>query len=82
MVWGKQVKRLLNLLFLGDSRKVGFGLQIFIVSGVFLAVGKITAGDWLTCVFLSSGLIGGGTLGDRWLEIKNKETPTAPPSSR
>lgn len=61
---------------------MGFGLHVFIVSGVFLTVGKITAGDWLTCVFLSSGLIGGGTISDKWLEIKNKETPTASPPPR
>lgn len=45
------------------------------ISGVFLVLDKITATDWLTCVFLSSGLIGGGTISDKWLEIKNKGTP-------
>lgn len=79
---GCQIKRLLSLLLLGGGRKVGFGLWIFAASGVFLVLDKITATDWLTCVFLSSGLIGGGTLGDRWLEIKNKETPTASSPSR
>lgn len=77
-----QIKRLLNLLLLGDSRKVGFGLWIFAASGVFLVWDKITATDWLTCIFLSSGLIGGGTISDKWLEIKHKETPTAPPPAR
>ncbi len=52
------------------------------VSGVFLVLDKITATDWLTCVFLSSGLIGGGTISDKWLEIKNKGTPNVSSSPR
>jgi len=65
------MKRLLALFLLHDGRKVGFGLWVFCVSGGFLMAGKITATDWLTCVFLSSGLIGGGTVLDSYLKGKN-----------
>lgn len=60
-----------------DSRKVSFGVYLFLLSGTFLCMGKITANDWLTCMFLSSTLIGGGTVLDTYLKGKND-----PPSSR
>lgn len=71
------MRRLLSLFLLQDGRKVGFGLWVFFASGGFLMGGKITATDWLTCVFLSSALIGGGTVADKFLVSKN-----APPASR
>ncbi len=69
------MKRLLALFLLQDGRKVGFGLWVFVASGGFLMGGKITATDWLTCVFLSSGLIGGGTVLDTYLKGKNDPPP-------
>lgn len=71
------MKRLATLFLLQDGRKVGFGLWVFIVSSGFLLGEKITATEWLTCVFLSSGLVGGGTVLDTYLK-----RPNAPPSSR
>jgi len=68
---GYPMHRLLALLLLQDGRKVGFGLWVFVASGGFLLGGKITATDWLTCVFLSSGLIGGGTVLDSYIKGKN-----------
>ena len=67
--------RLLALFLLRDGRKVGFGLWVFVASGGFLMGGKITATDWLTCVFLSSALIGGGTVADKFLVSKNAPPP-------
>lgn len=69
------MRRLLSLFLLHDGRKVGFGLWVFVASGGFLLGGKITATDWLTCVFLSSGLIGGGTVLDSYLKGKNDPPP-------
>jgi hypothetical protein len=69
------MRRLLSLFLLQDGRKVGFGLWVFVASGGFLLGGKITATDWLTCVFLSSGLIGGGTVLDSYLKGKNDPPP-------
>ena len=69
------MRRLLALFILQDGRKVGFGLWVFCVSGGFLLGGKITATDWLTCVFLSSALIGGGTVADKFLGAKNDSPP-------
>lgn len=71
------MRRLLDLFILKDGRKVGFGLWVFVVSSGFLLGGKITATDWLTCVFLSASLIGCGTVADKFLGAKN-----APPPSR
>ena len=82
MVRSVKLTSLSKIFIFDGSRKVSLGLYLFIVSTLLLIGKFITPGDWLTCVFLSSGLIGGGTLGDRWLEIKNKETPTAPPPPR
>lgn len=61
----------LKILLFMDSRKVAFGLWLFIVSDWFLFVKLIDADKWLLCIGLSSGLIGGGTLADRWLKGKN-----------
>lgn len=69
------MRRLLALFLLQDGRKVGFGLWIFVASGGFLMGGKITATDWLTCVFLSSALIGGGTVADKFLVSQNAPHP-------
>lgn len=69
------MKRILDILLLKDGRKVGFGLHVFIVSGVFLIAGKITSTDWLTCTFLASGLIGGGTVLDSYLKVKRDPVP-------
>jgi hypothetical protein len=70
---------LLHLLLLKGSRKVGFGLWLFIVANIYLWFKVIASGDWMTCVALSSALVGGGTLGDKFLENqKNKLNADAP----
>lgn len=65
------MRRLLALFLLQDGRKVGFGLWVFCAAGGFLLGGRITASDWLMCVFLSSGLIGGGTVLESYIKGKN-----------
>lgn len=70
------MKRLLALFLLQDGRKVGFGLWIFCVSGGFLMGGKITSTDWLTCIFLSTALVGGGTVADKF--IKGRDVSASP----
>ena len=69
------MRRLGALFLLQDGRKVGFGLWVFVASGCSLLGGKITASDWLTCVFLSSALIGGGTVADKFIGAKNAPPP-------
>lgn len=66
---------LLSLLFFKGSRKVGFGLWLFIVANVYLYRHVIISGDWMTCIALSSALVGGGTLADRYIESKKQEPP-------
>jgi hypothetical protein len=73
---------LLHHVFNSDSRKVGFGWWVFIVStyGAFFARLSdsrplLEASDWLMCVALASGLIGGGTVADAWI---SKVKPTSP----
>ena len=70
------MKRLRAILAFEDSRKVAFGLYLFIFSSAFLAFGKLTGGEWLTTVSFSSVLIGGGTVADAWMKIKNGLTTT------
>ncbi len=64
---------LYKLLVFKDSRKVGFGLWLFIVSNVYLIRHLITSQDWFTAIALCSALIGGGTLGDKILENQKKK---------
>ncbi len=69
------MKRLLSLFLLEDGRKVGFGLWLSLVSSVFLWMKLITSGEWMGCMYLSSALIGGGTLLDTYLKVKNAPPP-------
>lgn len=55
----------IHILALGESRKAGFGVWLFIVANVFLKTGKIDAGVWLKCVFVSGALIGFGSILDK-----------------
>lgn len=71
----KAMRRLLSIFLLGASRKVGFGLWIFCAASGFLIGGKITAGDWIGCVSMSSILIGGGTVADAYIKGKNVPPP-------
>lgn len=69
------MKRLLALFLLHDGRKVGLGLWILLLSCIFLATDKIAASDWITCLFLSTALVGGGTVADKFLVSKNAPPP-------
>jgi hypothetical protein len=68
-----------------DSRKVGFGYQVFgwATYGLFFvrAVdGKplIDTSTWLFCVAIGGTLIGGGTIADAWAARKMAEVAPAP----
>jgi hypothetical protein len=61
---------LLQLLWFRGSRKVGFGLWLFLVGNIYLVMKLINSEQWFTVVCLSSALVGGGTAFDRWLENK------------
>lgn len=65
---------LLTLLFFRGSRKVAFGLWLFIVANIYLWLKMITADMWMNTILLSSVLIGGGTAFDRFIESKSKPT--------
>lgn len=69
------MKRFLALFMLEDGRKVGFGLWLAVVSSVFLCLKFITSDEWMGCMYLSSALIGGGTLLDTYLKRKNDPPP-------
>lgn len=75
---------LLHILY-PDSRKVGFGWVLFLLAsyGAFFAkhaivnaagvaqpVPLLDASNWLICVAISSGLIGGGTIADAKHELE------------
>lgn len=81
----RKLPSLLHDIFNADSRKVGFGWWVFIIStyGAFFAKGVgghalLEASDWLMCVALASGMIGGGTLADSWIN-KVKAPGVVPP---
>lgn len=69
--------RILDLLLLQDGRKVGFGLWLAIVSSIFLCLKLITSLEWLNCMYLSSALIGGGTVLDTYLKGKDNATSSS-----
>ncbi len=74
MVWSVKLKSLGKIMMFEDSRKVAFGIYLFIVSTLLLTGKFVTSGDWLTCVFLSSALIGGGTIADQLMKDKRDAT--------
>ena len=51
-----------------ESRKVGFGIWLFIVANIFLDKGKIDAATWLKCAFVSGALIGFGPTLDKLID--------------
>lgn len=61
---------ILTLLLFKNSRKVGFGVWLFIVCNVWLVMKLINADQWMLTIALCSGLIGGGTVADTWLSKK------------
>ena len=83
--WGDRFRygagRFLSVLFLQDSRKVGFGMWVFITATVLIVIHRIDGNQWITCVGMSTVLIGGGTLGDKWLGKKEDKVAPSDPSS-
>lgn len=73
-----------KIITLTESRKVGFGVWLFVMANIFLDKAKIPAEIWVKCVFVSGALIGFGTildravdkLADRWA---GKYDPPQPP---
>jgi hypothetical protein len=62
--------RLIELLLFKDSRKVAFGMWLFIVANVWLFMRLITSDEWMFVIALCSALVGGGTVADAWLSKK------------
>ena len=58
---------LLHHIFNPDSRKVGFGYQVFIWATYGLFAGKVDMSHWAEATWLAMGLIGGGTVADKIL---------------
>jgi hypothetical protein len=70
--------KILKILMFDESRKVGFGLWLFIVASYLLLKGSlITSEQWMTCMVMCSVLIGGGTVADSFLKIKKDGGPSA-----
>lgn len=51
-----------------QSRKVAFGIWLFLVSTALLKLALIDSGQWIKCVYLCTLLIGFGTIADSVLE--------------
>ena len=69
---------ILSILLFKDSRKVGFGLWLFIVSNVWLFMKLINSDEWMFVIALTSGLVGGGTVADAWLKNKQSKPVDTP----
>ena len=68
------MKRLLAILLFENSRKVSFGIYLFLASNIFLGLGRINGAEWFMAVSLCAALIGGGTIADSYLREKNGST--------
>lgn len=83
----KKLPNLLHHILNPDSRKVGFGYQVFAWSTYAFIFVRLPSGSplldaqtWLMCVGLAGTLIGGGTVADKWLDRqKPKEGGNANP---
>lgn len=76
------IGRFMSILFLQDSRKVGFGLWGFIIASALIWRGKLDGAQWIEAYVLSSALVGGGTVADKWLDQKaGKTNVVAPPTA-
>lgn len=64
------------------SRKVAFGLLLFVMSCVWFAYRQITVDDLMTCIFLSTALIGGGTVVDSFLAAKSRGLSEVKPEEK
>ena len=64
---------LVNLLLFKGSRKVSFGLYLFLTANAYLVMKLISSDQWFTVVCLSSALIGGGTWIDKRYELEQKK---------
>lgn len=81
--WGDRFRfgigRFMSILFLQDSRKVGFGLWGFIIASALIWRGKLDGSQWIEAYVLSSALVGGGTVADKWLDQKAGKTNVVTP---
>lgn len=75
-----KLPKIVLILAFEESRKVAFGLWLFIFAGVFLVRGLIDSDKWMLCASAASVLIGGGTLADAYLG-KKKAGKDAQPSA-
>ena len=57
------------------SRKVAFGIVLFAVANLYFFRRMLTVDDLMTCIFLSTALIGGGTIADSFMKAKTKQPP-------
>ncbi len=78
--WMKQFPGIFLILMFNDSRKVGFGLWLFIVATTLLFYGpqRMTLDMWQNLALIAGFLIGGGTLADTWLTKKKNDAPPPP----
>lgn len=66
-----KMPRLFKIVLLEESRKVGFGIWLFVVSIVFFAIDKLKAADFIQSMMMVWSLIGGGTIMDTYLKGKS-----------
>lgn len=70
-----KLPKIVDVLLFNESRKVCFGVYLFVVSNAFLWFKVIQSGDWMACIALSTALVGGGTLGDAYFKSKSQSLP-------
>ncbi|HYF34344.1 MAG TPA: hypothetical protein VD994_03550 [Prosthecobacter sp.] len=75
---------ILLILLFENSRKVGFGLWLFIVATILLLKGRLIDGDsWMLCAMASGAMITGGTMFDNYMKTKfgGTSVPAQPPAA-
>lgn len=77
-----QLPKIFKIIFFEESRKVCFGFWGFAVCTALTWFNKIPNTQWIECFVMCSILVGGGTLMDKWLNIKgNTDADKAPPTN-
>jgi hypothetical protein len=72
--------KILKILLFDESRKVGFGLWLFIAACLLLWRHVIVGDQWMDCMIMCSILIGGGTVSDKWMATRGgKYAPSVDP---
>lgn len=72
---GQTFMNILQYFWKPGSRKVALGIVLFLVANAYFVKRWFSVEDLMTCIFLSTALVGGGTIADSFFASKNRAVP-------